>query len=108
MPITDHAGDTMPSVSPRGDKVAFMSDRSGKWEVYVVDIDGSGCRRLTDSGDYNSGLPAWSPDENYIAFVSDRGNHWAIWVIKSDGSGERQLFNLDGTLNWAERISWAP
>lgn len=108
MPITEHPGDTMPSVSPRGDKVTFMSDRTGKWEVYVVNIDGSGLRQLTDSGGYNSGLPTWSPDGNFIAFVSDRGNKWAAWVIKSDGSGERKLFDLDGTLNWGERISWAP
>jgi serine/threonine-protein kinase len=69
MPITDHGGDTMPSVSPLGDKVAFMSDRTGKWEVYGVNIDGSGFRQLTDSGNYNSGLPTWSPDGNYVAFV---------------------------------------
>jgi TolB protein len=108
MPITDHPGDTMPSVSPHGDKVAFMSDRTGKWEVYVVHINGTGLKQLTDSGDYNSGLPTWSPDGRYIAFVSDRGNQWAIWVIKSDSSGERTLFDLDGTLTWGERISWSP
>ena len=108
MPITNHSGDTLPSVSPRGDKVAFMSDRTGKWEVYTVNVDGSGFGQLTDSGGYNSGLPTWSPDGRYIAFVSDRGNQWAIWVMKSDGSGERKLFDLDGTLTWAERISWAP
>jgi Tol biopolymer transport system component len=108
MPLTDHSGDTMPSVSPSGDKVAFMSDRTGKWEVYVVNIDGSGLKQLTDSGGYNSGLPAWSPDGRYVAFVSDRGDQWAIRVMKSDGSGERKLFDLDGTLTWAERISWAP
>lgn len=108
MPITDHAGDTMPSVSPHGDRVAFMSDRTGKWAVYVVNVDGSGLKQLTDSGDYNNGLPTWSPGGRYIAFVSERGNHWAIWVMKSDGSGERKLFDLDGTLIWAERISWAP
>jgi hypothetical protein len=107
-PITDHPGDTMPSVSPRGDKVAFMSDRTGKWEVYEVNIDGSGLRQLTDSSGYNSGLPTWSPDGRYFAFVSDRGSQWAIWVMKSDGSEEGKLFDLGGTLNWAERISWAP
>ena len=87
MPITNHSGDTLPSVSPHGDKVAFMSDRTGKWEVYTVNVDGSGFGQLTDSGGYNSGLPTWSPDGRYIAFVSDRGNQWAIWVMKSDGSG---------------------
>jgi len=107
-PITDHPGDTMPSVSPRGDRVAFMSDRTSKWEVYIVNMNGNGLKQLTDSGGYNSGLPTWSPDGRYIAFVSDRGNQWAIWVMKSDGSCERKLFDLNGTLNWGERISWAP
>jgi len=108
MPITDHPGDTMPSVSSRSDKVAFMSDRSKHWEVYTANIDSSGFKQLTDSGGGNSGLPTWSPDGCYIAFVSDRENQWAIWVMKSDGSGVRKLFNLDGTLTWGERISWAP
>jgi TolB protein len=108
MPITDHPGDTMPSVSPHGDKVAFMSDRTGKWEVYAVNINGTGLKQLTDSGGYVSGLPTWSPDGRYIAFASDRGNQWAIWVMKSDGSGERKLFDLDGTLTWGECISWSP
>jgi hypothetical protein len=107
MPITHHSGDTMPSVSHGGDTVAFMSDHSGHWEVYTVNIDGSGLRQLTDSGGYNSGVPTWSPDGRYIAFVSNRGNQWAIWVVKSDGSGERKFFDLDGTLTWTERISWA-
>jgi TolB protein len=109
VPITDHLGDTMPSVTPRGgDKVAFMSNRTGRWEVYVVNIDGSELRQLTNSGSYNSGLPSWSPDGNYIAFVSDRDNQWAIWVINYDGSGERKLFDLDSPLRWWERISWGP
>ena len=108
-PITDHPGDTMPSVSPHSDKVAFMSERTGKWEVYVVNIDGTALeQQLTHSRGYNSGLPTWSPDGNYIAFVSDRDAQWAIWVMKSDGSGERKLFDLGSPLPWGERISWAP
>ncbi len=107
-PVTDNPDDTMPSVSPRGDKVAFMSRRTGKWEVFVVNIDGSGLKQLTHSGSYESGLPTWSPDGNYIAFVSNREDQWAIWVINGDGSGERKLFDLDGPLPWWERISWGP
>lgn len=108
MPITDHPGDKMPSVSPLGDRVAFMSDCSGHWEVHTVSVNGSGRRQLTDSGGYNSGLPTWSPDGRYIAFVSERDNRWTIWIMKSDGSGKRKLFDLEGTLTWGERISWGP
>jgi TolB protein len=108
--ITDDIGDTMPSVPPRGgDKAAFMSNRTGKWEVYVVNIDGTRLRRLTYSHGYNSGLPTWSPDGNYVAFVSDRDNQWAVWVINADRSGERKLFDFGGPWTWGERIiSWAP
>ena len=108
MPITGHASDTMPSVSPRGDKVALMSDRTGKWEVYTMNINGSGLEQLTDGGGNSNGLPTWSPDGRYIAFVSERGNQWAIWVMKSDGSGERKLLDLGGTFTWGERLSWSP
>jgi len=110
MLITDHTGDTMPSISPRSNKVAFMSNRTGKWEIYVVNIEGTNLLQLTLSGGYNSGLPTWSPDGSHIAFVSDRDNQWAIWVINGDGSGERKLFDLDdGPWTWGERIiSWGP
>ena len=51
---------TDPHWSPEGQRIAFASIREGNWDIYVVNADGSGERRLTtDSADYES--PQWSP-----------------------------------------------
>jgi len=124
--LTYDVTDTNPEVSPDGKKVAFMSRRDGNWEVYVMNIDGSEIKRLTDNGD-TDGLPIWSPDGQTIAFVSDRkgfgfSGDWAIWTMNPDGSNQRMLFPLGGSLHgyvqtqqkykgggWEEeRLSWCP
>ena len=109
--LTNHQSDTGPA--GYGTRVAFMSSRDGNWEVYTVNMDGSGLNRLTNNAAHD-GLPTWSPDGRSIAFVSNRDGAWAIWVMDANGSNQRKLFNLDGsygTGNYAwtnERISWAP
>jgi Tol biopolymer transport system component len=106
--VTDQAGDTAPAVY--GSRIAFMSDHDGNWEVYLVNLDGSGLRRLTDSP-ARDGLPAWSPDGRTIAFVSDQGGIWAVWAVSPDGSNRRKLFDIGGDFgpDWEqERISWGP
>jgi serine/threonine protein kinase len=109
-----------PEASPDGQRVAFMSQRDGNWEVYVVNLDGTGLQRLTRNPT-NDGLPTWSPDGRHIAFVSDRDGHWAVWAMDPDGSNQRRLFALGGPLDgqvqnanphetngWVEeRISWS-
>ncbi len=110
--ITYDANDTAPDVY--GNRVVFMSLRGGNWDIYTVNLDGSGLMRLTDNGLVNDGLPVWSPDGSTIAFVSDEGGVWAIWAMNPDGSNRRKLFNLDGgygegEYDWTtERISWEP
>jgi pSer/pThr/pTyr-binding forkhead associated (FHA) protein len=118
--LTNHDGDTAPSISPNGKKVVFMSNRNNNWDVYVVNIDGSGLTQLTFD-EALDGLPTWSPDGRAIAFVSNRGGPWAVWAMTPSGTGIRQLFTyqgspdgfvaseptLDTTRGWAEeRISW--
>lgn len=88
-----------------------MSDRDGNREIYSVNLDGSGLRRLTDSPSQD-GLPAWAPDGQTIAFVSDEGGVWAVWAVDADGGNRRKLFDIGGGglgANWQqERISWGP
>jgi Tol biopolymer transport system component len=62
---TDLSIDEYPTWSPDGSRLAFVSDRDGRWEIYVINANGTTERRLTRSG---GKLPSWSPDGSWIAF----------------------------------------
>ncbi len=89
---------TAPSVSPDGKSVAFMSQSDGNWEIYSVNIDGQGLRRLTQVAG-NDGLPVWAPDGRTIVFVSDRGGAWSVFAMNPNGSSQRKLFTLPGSID---------
>lgn len=93
--LTDSPRDTNPDISPDGKSVAFMSQRDGNFELYLVPTGGGPIERLTHHNAHDA-LPTWSPDGRWIAFVSNRGEKWAIWAITPDGSQERLLFGTGG------------
>jgi dipeptidyl aminopeptidase/acylaminoacyl peptidase len=88
----DHGGSL---VSEEG-QIAFMRATSFEGldiesDIYTINVDGSGERRLTDTPDLD-GFPTWSPDGRRIAFTSDRdGGNWEIYVMDSDGTHQRRL-----------------
>lgn len=63
------AGDRSPVWSPDGQWLAFVSNRSGDAQIYVIPVDGGEAEAITGlpTGASN---PVWSPDGKYIAFVS--------------------------------------
>jgi Tol biopolymer transport system component len=85
-----------------------VSNDSQDDEIWIVNRDGSGLRRLTESNEgFNAreigkdtfvpeinGHPSWSPDGNQIVFTSTRSGHRQIWVMDADGSN---LFSLSTT-----------
>jgi len=71
------------AVSPNGQHIAFIRQCEGKYQLYVMNVDGSQQVRLTDI--YASG-PNWSPDSQYIVFAGYTPNDSQIYVIRIDGS----------------------
>jgi dipeptidyl aminopeptidase/acylaminoacyl peptidase len=64
---TGQKRDTQPRWSPDGSRLAFLSDREGKPQLYVLPATGGEPIRLTDLPD-GAGTPVWSPDGSRIAF----------------------------------------
>jgi hypothetical protein len=76
--------------SPDGTRIAFVSDRGGNAELYVMNADGSGVQRLT-STPATEGSPSWVPNGRSIVYTSDATGHTQVWIINVDGSEQRQL-----------------
>jgi len=81
------ADDRLPAISPDRVHIAFVSDRDGNNEIYVMNVDGSDDNptRLTDNS-ADDAKPTWSPDGERIAFVSERDGNYEIYVMNVDGS----------------------
>jgi Tol biopolymer transport system component len=87
-----------------GGKIAFVSNRDGNYEIYVMKSDGSQLTRLTNNPAYDWEL-AWSPDGSKIAFVSTRDINGGIYMMNRDGSDQIRLTdNL--ALAWGS--VWSP
>jgi hypothetical protein len=91
--LTNVADDTdsTPAWSPDGSKIAFVTNRDGNHEIYLMNADGSGQTRLTTNSADDT-QPAFSPDGTKIAFSSDRsGISSEILVMNADGSAQTPL-----------------
>lgn len=56
----DPADDSDPAWSPDGKKIAFTSDRNGQFDIYVMNLNGTGLARLTTHSALDD-LPVWRP-----------------------------------------------
>lgn len=103
--LTSNPGeDRDPAVSPDGTRVAFASDRSGNFDVWIVSIAGGEPVQLT-SDPASDRDPAWSPDGTRIAFTSDRSGNRDIWVMPAVG-GEAVALTSDSSQD--SDPSWSP
>jgi Tol biopolymer transport system component len=94
--------------SPDGRKIAFTRSRDyfrrGNVALYVINADGSGQRRLTQTRGRHDGNPVWSypwsavwsPDGRMIAFATKRDGNFDVYILNADGSGLRNLTRNPG------------
>jgi hypothetical protein len=103
--LTTHTAiDDYPAWSPDGKKIVFTSDRSGNFDIWVMDADGSSQKQLTINQELDS-HPAWSPDGKNIAFWSERLGNRDIWVMDDEGGNQKQL-TVNPSYDYAP--SWSP
>ncbi|MGD2249769.1 MAG: DPP IV N-terminal domain-containing protein [Candidatus Methanofastidiosia archaeon] len=87
------------------EKIAFISDRDGNWEIYTMNSDGSHQVNCTKNS-YNDGDPCWSPDGSKIAFTTSHPEIGdGICVMNSDGSNQEELNTI---YERAHLLSWSP
>jgi Tol biopolymer transport system component len=101
--IVSTRNDEAPQFSPNGRRIAFVSDRSGNYEIWVSESDGSNQVQLTFLPGY-SGSPRWSPDGQQITFDHLLDRNRDIYTIGADGSS---LLRLTKEPSVEARPSWS-
>jgi len=96
-----HIVNSYPSASGDGASIVFQSNRTGRFQVYVMKADGGAVRQLTNLGD-DQGGPSFSPDGRRILFAAWRddaaGGGCDVYLMNADGGDIRRL-TTDGTDN---------
>ena len=104
----NRAIDTSPSFSPDGKEIAFVSDREGGPQIFVMSVSGSGQRRVSMNGSYNT-TPTWSPQKGrrIVAYTTRDGGRFDIVtldlasgkytrVTQNEGNNEEPSFSPNG------------
>jgi Tol biopolymer transport system component len=93
-------------ISGTKQKIAFTYLHNGKFDIYVMEVDGRDQKDLT--GDVAFSMhPVWSPNGERIAFSSAQGGPPQIFVMNADGSGRKQLTH-DQSATGAASPTWSP
>ncbi len=86
-----------PKYSPDGTRIAFISDRGGQTNLWVMDADGSNPRQVQSSMDTRVTMPEWTADGEYILVAQGGG----IWMYHQDGgTGIEVVSSDDGSASW--------
>jgi Tol biopolymer transport system component len=96
-------GITTPSWSPDGRQLVFTGQDGGLSDLFVINRDGTGLRRLTEDK-YADLHPVWSPDGKSIAFTTDRGGETNFKTL-AIGNMRIALYDLDtGTIQLLDHM----
>ena len=96
-----------PSFSPDGNRIAFMSDRMGPPQIFIMDADGTNTDMFTnfDFGDQNyRASPDWSPDGRQVTFQTRIDNRFQIFSMSPRDRQPKQLTSEGEN----EDPSWSP
>ena len=118
--LTDHTKwynfiNSGPALSPKGDKIAFLSNKTGYFDIYVMSaIDSKNLKKLV-GGQQKSNLEelhwlragiSWSPDSKYIVFAAKAGGNDVLHIIDVKKRKTRKVIKID--LDGVFTPSWSP
>jgi len=99
--------DSSPAWSPDGKQVAFTRKVAGAAmgkQVWLMNIDGSGSRYLTNQTGYHHGLPRWSPDGHLLAYqrfpLKEPGVLSGIWLLDVESGETREVVSPGNRPVW--------
>jgi TolB protein len=75
-----------------GKRILYQSNRTGNWQLYILDIATKQSQRITNDK-FNNNFPDLSADNDRVAFVSDRDGNEEIYSMRIDGSELKRLTN---------------
>ena len=106
--LTKHSAiETEPVLSPDGKMLAYVSDRTGQPQVYIMDLSSNKVTRISRKGGYNTS-PAWSPDSSMVAFTSQkRGSKSTIYRVRIDDNLGTQTRVSPENIS-SESPAWSP
>jgi Tol biopolymer transport system component len=97
------ADETFPQWSPDGRLIAYERWDGERYDVFVMNADGSGSRTLVRR---QGGSPVWSPGGELIAFVSESRGEPCIYMVRADGSARPSKVRTPALAAW--ELDWAP
>lgn len=106
--LTSGPVDGAPCWSPDGKRIAFVSNRSGNWDLWSVGVDGGEATQLTTFAGFDHS-PRWSPDGSRIAYHSASSGNGDIWILSvSESTTTRITFSesFDHFPTWSPDGRW--
>ena len=98
----DPGNNAMPSFSPNGRRIAFASDRSGNWDIYMMDVTGGQPVQLTNDATDDI-HPSFSPDGKQLVYCSHGGQsgQWELVVIDVDNPATKRFIGYGLLPSWS-------
>ncbi len=100
--VTNFKGvEAQPSLSPDGRSVAFVSDRGGRFDIWIGLVTGGSIVRITNDGNLKA-RPQWSPDGTKMAYARlNEAGLWDIWMVPSLGGTPRRVLSNAADPAWS-------
>jgi dipeptidyl aminopeptidase/acylaminoacyl peptidase len=93
--------------SPDGRQIAFISDRSGRFDVYTMSVTSLETQQILDTG-YPAWKVSWSPDGRWLAVtVEASGIDYGTYIVPVQGGASQRIVDEDGPID-AGQASWSP